>query len=132
VGFNPLPCVTRFDGANESFITSLGAAMKLFHATKIENVPSILKDGLKCSLDGVYLSDTIKGAAKWKAGFVETSLDVVVVEVEIDGRKIRKGNDHSPLMQKKFGAGKSFLSHKSIPSKSVKRIHFCTLTKHKS
>lgn len=113
----------------EMILRHYTTAMKLFHATKTENVPSILKDGLKCSLDGVYLSDTINGAAKWKAGFVDTSLDVAVVEVEVDGRKIRKGNDHSPLMQKRFGAGKSFLSLKSIPSKAVKRIHFRTITK---
>lgn len=103
--------------------------MKLFHATKMGNVPGILKDGLKCSLDGVYLSDSIEGAARWKVGLVKKSLTIAVVEVEVDGRTIQKGDDHSPLMQKKFGAGKSFLSHKSIPSKSVKRIHFCTLSK---
>jgi hypothetical protein len=111
----------RYNAANKD--------MRLFHATKLENVPDILKYGLKKSLDGVYLSDSIKGAAKWKAAFVKKKLEVAVVEVEVDGRKIHEGCDHSPLMQKRFGAGKSFLSPKSIPAKSVKRILFCTIEK---
>lgn len=41
--------------------------MRLFHATEIENVPSILKCGLKSRAEGVYLSDSVKGAAQWKA-----------------------------------------------------------------
>lgn len=87
--------------------------MKLFHATKLENVPSVLKDGLKCSLDGVYLSDTIEGAARWKAGFAEKSLTVAVIEVIVDKRTIRKGKDHSPLMQEKVWRGKIlFLAEK--------------------
>jgi hypothetical protein len=103
--------------------------MRLFHATNLENVPDILKCGLKKSMDGVYLSNSIKGAAKWKAAFVKKKLEVAVVEVEVDGRKIREGFDHSSLMQKRFGAGKSFLSLKSIPATSVKKFHFCTIEK---
>lgn len=100
--------------------------MRLFHATKIENVPSILKHGLKSRSEGVYLSDSIKGAARWKAVTMQHKM-VAAIEVEVDGRTIRDGGDHSPLMQTKFRAGKSFLSPKNIPGKSVKQIHFCTI-----
>jgi len=102
--------------------------MRLFHATKIENVPDILKDGLKKHLDGVYLSDSIKGASLWKAAQMQNQT-VAVVEVEVDEHAIRDGEDHSPEMQTVFGAGKSFVSTKKIPSKSIKQIHFCTIEK---
>jgi hypothetical protein len=87
-----------------------------------------LKNGLKSRSEGVYLSDSIEGAAQWKAMTMQEKT-VAVIEVEINGRTIRDGVDHSPLMQTKFGAGKSFLSPKSIPGKSVKHIHFCTIEK---
>jgi hypothetical protein len=102
--------------------------MRLFHATKIENVPGILKGGLKKHLDGIYLSDSIKGAALWKAVQMQNQT-VAVVEVEVDERAIREGEDHSPEMQAGFGAGKSFVSTKKIPSKSVIQIHFGTIEK---
>lgn len=102
--------------------------MRLFHATKIENVPGILKDGLKKHLDGIYLSDSIEGAALWKAVQMQNQT-VAVVEVEVDERAIREGEDHSPEMQAVIGAGKSFVSTKKIPSKSVIQIHFGTIEK---
>ena len=102
--------------------------MRLFHATKIENVPGILKDGVKKHLDGIYLSDSIDGAALWKAAQTQNQT-VAVVEVEVDECAIREGEDHSPEMQAVFGAGKSFVSTKKIPSKSIKRIHFRTIEK---
>lgn len=102
--------------------------MRLFHATKSENVPGILKDGLKKHLDGIYLSDSIEGAALWKAVQMQNQT-VAVVEVEVDESAISEGEDHSPEMQAMFGAGKSFLSTKKIPSKSVIRIHFGMIEK---
>jgi hypothetical protein len=78
--------------------------------------------------EGVYLPDSIEGAAQWKTVTIQEKV-VAVIEVEIDRRTIRDGVDHSPLMQTKFGAGKSFLSPKSIPGKSVKQIHFYTIGK---
>ena len=102
--------------------------MRLFHATKVENVPGILKDGLKSQGEGIYLSDSIAGAARWKAATMQGIL-IAVVEVEVDGRAIRAGDDHSPAMQKLFGAGKSFWSAKDIPSESVIKVHFRTIHK---
>ena len=102
--------------------------MRLFHATRIENVPGILSEGLKKRLDGIYLSDSIDGAALWKAAQMQNQT-VAVVEVEVDERAIREGEDHSPEMQALYGAGKSFLSTKQIPSKSIERIHFRTIVK---
>jgi hypothetical protein len=102
--------------------------MRLFHVTKIENVPGILKNGLKTNLDGIYLSDSIAGAALWKAVQMQNQT-VAVVEVDVDKRAIRVGKDHSPEIQAMLGAGKSFVSTKNIPSKSVIRIHFGTIEK---
>ena len=102
--------------------------MRLFHATKVENVPTILKDGLKGRGEGIYLSDSIAGAARWKAATMHGK-SIAIVEVEVDGRTIRDGDDHSPAMQKLFGAGKSLWSSKDIPSESVIRVHFRTIHK---
>lgn len=102
--------------------------VKLFHATKVENVPDILKDGLKSRGEGIYLSDSIAGAARWKAATMQ-GMPIAIVEVEVDARTVRDGNDHSPAMQKLFGAGKSLWSSKNIPSESVIRIHFRTIHK---
>ena len=77
--------------------------MRLFHVTKIENVPGILKDGLKKHLDGIYLSDSIASAALWKAVQMQNQT-VAVVEVEVDERAIRKGEeDISPTSTESFG-----------------------------
>lgn len=100
--------------------------MRLFHATKVENVPGILKDGLKSRGEGIYLSGSIAGAARWKAATMQ-GIPIAVVEVEVDGRTIQDGDDHSPAMQKLFKAGKSFWSSKNIPGKSIIRIHFRTI-----
>jgi hypothetical protein len=94
----------------------------------MENVPGILKDGLKKHLDGIYLSDSIAGAALWKAVRMQNQT-VAIVEVEVDERTIREGEDHSPEMQATLGAGKSFVSTKKIPSKSIIRIRFGTIEK---
>ena len=107
---------------------SSAGGIRLFHATQIDNVPGILKHGLKKHLDGIYLSDSIKGAAQWKVARMQTG-SVAVIEVEVDGRTIRDGIDHSPAMQTLFKAGRSFLSPKNIPSKFIPKIHFRAVSK---
>jgi hypothetical protein len=73
-----------------------------------------------------YLSDSIEGAARWKAATLQ-GVPIAVVEVEVDGRTIRDGANHSPAMQKLFRTGKSFWSAKDIPNESVVRVHFRTI-----
>ena len=82
---------------------------RYFHATKISNIFSIRKQGLKPIWDYIYLTDTLDSACKWmgpafsalgEAGFA-------VVEVEMESDKLKNGIDHSPIMEKLFGVGKS-------------------------
>lgn len=97
--------------------------MRVFHATALENLKSIKRKGLIRKFDGVYLSDSIEGAARWKALVMHPGQIIVVVEVEIDGRTLRPGSDHSPVMQSVFGAGRSLVSSKSIPPEKIVATH---------
>lgn len=105
--------------------------MRAFHATDVKNIPSIRRSGLERIFEGVYLSDSLEGAAKWKALVMPDGATLAVVEVEVDGRTLREGTDHHPMMQKIFGAGKSLLSLKSIPVEKIIATHLVRITKKK-
>jgi hypothetical protein len=100
--------------------------MRLYHATRIENVPSIQEQGLKAMFEGVYLTDSIESACRWM-GFRLRAMGedtLAVIEVEVDETKLEEGTDHSPFMVQMFGVGKSLLSPKSIPKSRIKKIHY--------
>jgi hypothetical protein len=42
-----------------------------------------------------------------------------VIEVEVNEDEIVEGMDHSPIMEKLFGVGKSLLSPNSIPPDNI-------------
>jgi hypothetical protein len=100
--------------------------MRLYHATSIENVDSIRKEGLKVFWEGVYLTDSIESALRWM-GFRLRAMGkshIAVIEVEVDETKLEEGTDHSPFMVQFFGVGKSLLSTKPIPKSRIKRVHY--------
>jgi len=103
--------------------------MRAFHATAAQNVAPILQFGILRKFEGVYLSDSLEGAANWKALVMKDGDRLAIIEVEIDGRKLRNGNDHHPMMQAVFGAGKSLLSLKSIPPSKIVAHHIVRITK---
>ena len=102
---------------------------RYFHATRISNVNSIKKEGLKPIWDYVYLTDSIESAFNWM-GFRLKAMgesNIAIVEVEADPKNLEKGFDHSPLMQTIFGAGESFISEVTIPKSRIKKIHYFKL-----
>ncbi len=102
---------------------------RYFHATRTQNVPAIKKEGLKPIWDYVYLTDSLESATRWM-GFrfkAQGDTTMAVIEVEADPKELQEGTDHSPLMQKIFGAGASFTSEKAIPKSRIKKVHYYSL-----
>jgi hypothetical protein len=98
---------------------------KLYHATDADNLGSILQNGLISKWEGVYLTDSAESAARWM-GFRLAAMGkpkMVVIEVEVPARGLRKGVDHSPIMEKLFGVGKSILSPRSIPAEAILNVY---------
>ena len=105
------------------------AKVRLFHATSAKNQESIREKGLVSKWEGVYLTDTAESAARW-IGFRLAAVGeplMIVVEVEVEEEDLVEGTDHSPLMVKLFGVGKSLVSPKAIPPSSIKDIQYYQL-----
>lgn len=97
----------------------------LFHATSAKHEQSILEQGLVSKWEGVYLTDSAESAARW-IGFrlhAQGEQRMIVVEVEVNNKDLVPGTDHSPLMEKLFGVGKSLLHSKPVPPEAIKKIH---------
>lgn len=101
--------------------------MKLYHGTHIDNVSSIIEKGLLNKFEGVYLTDSAESAARW-VGFrmaAQNCEKMVVIEVDLDKDSVVEGFDHSPMMEKIFGVGKSLLHEGDIdPEKITDIIYF--------
>lgn len=99
--------------------------MKYFHATQLENVPSIWEDGLRLCLGEIYLTDTIDSAMRWAAMRMlgQESFEIAVVEVEIDETLVEEGTDHSPIVHTLFGVGPSFVTRQPIEAEQIIDIH---------
>jgi len=99
--------------------------MRAFHATSVSNVPSIKKDGLIIKWDYVYLTDSIDSALRWIGFRLQATGEktIAVIEVEVDEEKLEEGMDHSPMMVKLFGVGKSLTSSEPISASSIKEVH---------
>lgn len=103
--------------------------VRLFHATSAKNQESIREKGLVSKWEGVYLTDTAESAARW-IGFRLAAVGeplMIVVEVEVEEEDLVEGTDHSPLMVKLFGVGRSLVSPKTIPPSSIKDIQYYQL-----
>lgn len=103
--------------------------IKLYHATNADNVPSIQLNGLLAKFEGVYLTDSEESAMKW-IGFRLAAMGadiMAVVEVEVSPKGLEEGSDHSPIMEKLFGVGKSILSPKGIPASAITAISYYSL-----
>lgn len=99
--------------------------IRLFHATRMDNVPSILAKGLISKWEGVYLTDSLESALRWMGWRFQAMGErfMAVIEVEVDETKLIEGTDHSPLMVTMFGVGKSLVSPKRIPPSAIKEVH---------
>jgi hypothetical protein len=78
--------------------------IRLYHATPIENLGSILKEGIKPSFGLVYASTDKDTAAKWISFTRMWSKEIVVIAFDKNESEIELGNDHSPMMLKLIGA----------------------------
>lgn len=102
------------------------STQSFYHATSLKNVESIKKQGLKPIWDYVYLTDSIESAQRWM-GFrfkAQGESGFAVIEVELDPKELGEGMDHSPMMEKIFGVGKSLVSEKKIPKNKIKEVHY--------
>lgn len=103
----------------------MATKQRFFHATRMQNIPGIQKEGLKAIWDFVYLTDSLESAQRWMGWRIKAMGDSVfaVVEVEADPAKLQEGTDHSPMMVNIFGVGKSFTTD-AVPKSRVKKIHY--------
>jgi hypothetical protein len=102
---------------------------RYFHATRVQNVPAIKREGLRPIWDYVYLTDSLESAVNWM-GFrfrAQGEPLMAVIEVELDPKTLSEGMDHSPLMQTIFGAGASLISENKISKSKIKEIHYFQL-----
>jgi hypothetical protein len=124
-----------FPGTHLTFVTSNQLIMakkktvRLFHGTDYNNLCSILKDGLVSKFEGVYLTDSAESAARW-IGFrlrADGKTKMAIIEVEVPEEGLEEGIDHSPMMVKIFGVGKSILSPTNIPRSAIRNVYECEL-----
>ena len=103
--------------------------MKLYHATRTANVPGIQEEGIKPIWDFVYLTDSLDSALRWM-GFRFSAMGdetMAIIEVDVDENELGEGVDHSPMMVKLFGVGKSLVSEKTITPDQIQEIHYYSL-----
>lgn len=103
--------------------------IRAFHGTDYDNIGSILKQGLVSKFEGVYLTDSAESAARW-IGFrlrAEGKSKMAIIEVEVPEDGLEEGVDHSPMMEKIFGVGKSILSPENIPPTAIRNVYECEL-----
>ena len=103
--------------------------IRLFHATRMENVKRIQMEGLISKWEGVYLTDSLESAMRWMGWRFAAMGDnyMSIIEVEVDPSKLIEGTDHSPMMVTLFGVGKSLVSPKRIPKSAIKKVHLFQL-----
>jgi hypothetical protein len=95
--------------------------MRAFHATSFKNIDSIKDKGIESRFDGVYLTDSEESALRWM-GFRYKAMGedlIAVIEVEVNEEDLVEGIDHSPIMEKLFGVGKSLVSPKTITPNNI-------------
>ena len=95
--------------------------MRAFHATSFKNIDSIKDKGIESRFDGVYLTDSEESALRWM-GFRYKAMGedlIAVIEVEVNEEDLVEGVDHSPIMEKLFGVGRSLVSPKTITPNNI-------------
>jgi hypothetical protein len=95
--------------------------MRAFHATSFKNIDSIKDKGIESRFDGVYLTDSEESALRWM-GFRYKAMGedlIAVIEVEVNEEDLVEGIDHSPIMEKLFGVGRSLVSPKTITPDNI-------------
>ena len=88
--------------------------MKMYHATNIENLSSILEKGILRGFDGiVYLAEKPEYAARFLK--VRLVKEILVIEVDVPEEKIEEQFDHN----EKFFGCKAFGYPEDIPVEMI-------------
>jgi len=98
----------------------------LYHGTSVNNVPSILEEGLSRFWEGVYLTDSPESAARW-TGFRLRAMgeeEIAVIKVLVEEDRLAPGSDHSPMMVTLFGVGESILHDGPVPPEKILEIMY--------
>lgn len=102
---------------------------RFFHATRTQNVDSILAEGILAKYGEVYVTDSIDSALRWMGFRFQAMGDptMAIIEIEMDEKKLVDGTDHSPLMQKVFGCGRSLVSTSPILVERIVTVHYYSI-----
>lgn len=86
---------------------------KLFHITRLNNIPSILSEGLTAPY-GNYFSKDINNAARFITlrRIFEPDTKWAVIEVDPEGLEVKQSNDHNPDF---FGTSDSWYVDEVVP-----------------
>jgi hypothetical protein len=97
----------------------------LYHATRFENLGSILEKGLVSKWEGVYLTDSRESAVRWMGWRFQAEglKEMLIVEVKVNEKDLEDGIDHSPLMVKLFGVGKSLVHPEGITPDKITNLY---------
>lgn len=103
---------------------SLVKAPWYYHATPMENLPSIAARGIKPSMGEVYASRDQDGGAKWVGMIKPTSRQILSLPFfrEEGDPRMQPGVDHSPILAHMLGIDPeqaSFVSREGIPSREI-------------
>lgn len=91
--------------------------MKYYHATKTENLDSILEQGIKPGCDGaVYLTITPQDALKFM--LIRGITDVIVLEVNLLQSWVEESFDHNQA----FFKCRAYCYYGTIPSEKITNI----------
>ncbi len=91
--------------------------MKYYHATRLENVPSINANGLRASVDGdVHLTSDKAKAVAYVAMYAGGPVDVAVYQVKV------KDEDVKPCYDGLMSGDDHYVYEGDIPAKLVKFV----------
>tara|TARA_R110000822_G_scaffold115209_2_gene246964 strand:- start:7907 stop:8323 length:417 start_codon:yes stop_codon:yes gene_type:complete len=100
---------------------------RYYHATDIDNLPSIMRKGI-LAVPFVYCSTAEETAARWMSFSRHGSKQIVTLpfDREEGDPRMSIGIDHSPLMTQLVGVdddGASFTSNEAIPPEDIDFSH---------
>ena len=73
---------------------------KFYHATKLENLKSIMEYGLHSRYGEIYFSSNAISAVNW-VGMGQTG-HYAVIQVMLEEHRYKPGQDHAPIMEHMF------------------------------
>ena len=115
------------DGTNRGICCVPEVTIRYYHATDIDNLPSIMNKGI-LAVPFVYCSTDEETAARWMSFTRSGSKHIITLPFDRKEGDPRMsiGIDHSPLMTQLVGVnddGSSFTSNEAIPAEDIEFAH---------